>query len=253
MTTTLTPLYRDLRATLMTEIVAGKFPVGSRFPTDYELCERFQVSRHTVREALRSLQDDGLLVRLPGSGTVVGALPSTPRYVQTIESVEQLYSAARAARLAIHHIFWVRLGPEIAAFLERPVGERWLRVSGVRTIHGEATQHPSWVDIYVAEPYADIRSEITSDQPIHQAIERRFHISIAAIEMRHFAVTLSSAQAKLLNVEAGDAGLQTMRRYLTDRGDPIEISLTIQSGSQPSQLMRFRKTSKAASGSTRSP
>jgi GntR family transcriptional regulator len=55
----LVPLYRDLRATLMAEIVAGKFPVGTRFPTDYELCERFQVSRSTVREALRSLQDEG--------------------------------------------------------------------------------------------------------------------------------------------------------------------------------------------------
>jgi len=245
MNTTATPLYRDLRATLMAEITAGKFPVGSRFPTDYELCERFQVSRYTVREALRSLQDDGLLVRLPGSGTVVGALPSAPRYVQTIESIDQLYSAARAARLAIDHIFWVRLGPEIAALLDRPAGERWLRVSGVRTIHGEAIQHPSWVDIYIAEPYGDIRSDITSDQPIHQAIERRFHIDIAAIEMRHFAVTLSPAQAKLLNVEAGIAGLQTLRRYLTARGEPIEFSLTIQPGSQPSQLMRFRKASKA--------
>ncbi len=247
MSTTATPLYRDLRATLMAEIVAGKFPVGARFPTDYELCERFQVSRYTVREALRSLQDDGLLVRLPGSGTVVGALPSTPRYIQTIESVEQLYSAARAARLAVDHIFWVRMGQDIAAQLDRPVGERWLRVSGVRS-YDDAPLEQSWVDIYIAEPYGDIRSEITSDQPIHQAIEKRFNLEIAAIEMQHSAVTLSPAQAKLLNVESGSAGLQTLRRYLTGRGELIEISLSIQPGSQPSQLMRFRKASKAPGG-----
>lgn len=239
----ITPLYRDLRATLMTEIIAGKFPVGSRFPTDYELCERFQVSRATVREALRSLQDEGLLVRVPGSGTIVGALPGTPRYVQTIESIEQLYSAARAAHLNIHHVVWVRLGPEIAAVLDRPVRERWLRVSGLRTYSGGGHQ-PSWVDIYVAEPYGGIRSHVTADHPIHQAIEQRFNVDIAAIEVRHSAVILSDAQAKVLNAEPHSAGLQTMRRYLIARGEPIEISVSIQSGDQPSQIMRFLKTSK---------
>jgi GntR family transcriptional regulator len=239
----LVPLYRDLRATLMAEIIAGKFPVGSRFPTDYELCERFQVSRATVREALRSLQDEGLLVRVPGSGTVVGTLPGAPRYVQTIESIDQLYSAARAARLTVYHNVWVRLGPDIATVLDRPVRERWLRVSGLRTYSG-GMQRPSWVDIYVAEPYGSIRWQVTADQPIHQAIEKQFNIDIAAIEVRHSAVILSEAQAKVLKVEPHTAGLQTMRRYLTVRSEPIEISLSIQAGDQPSQIMRFVKTSK---------
>jgi len=240
------PLYRDLRATLMGEIVSGKFPVGSRFPTDYALCERFQVSRATVREALRSLQEEGLLVRVPGSGTVVGALPGSPRYVQTIESIEQLYSAARAAHLAIHHTGWVRLGPEIATVLERPVNERWLRVSGLRT-YVEGRQKLSLVDIYVAERFGGIRPYITEDEPIHQAIEQRFNIDISAIELRHSAIILSEAQAKLLNTGVSTAGLQTMRRYLTASGSPIEISLSIQAGDEASQTMRFQKTSKQPS------
>jgi len=240
------PLYRDVRASLMADIIAGKFPVGSRFPTDYELCDRFQVSRATVREALRSLQDEGLLVRVPGSGTVVGTLPGTPRYVQTIESIDQLYTAARAAYLTILHNVWVRLGPEIAAVLELPVSQRWLRVSGLRTHPGEI-QKPSWVDIYVAEPYGGIRSQITGDQPIHQAIEKKFNVDIVAIEVRHSAIILSEAQAKVLGAEPNSAGLQIMRRYLTSRDEPIEVSLSVQAGDQSSQTMRFVKTLKKPS------
>ena len=239
----LVPLYRDLRATLLAEIHAGKFPVGSRFPTDHELCDRFHVSRATVREALRLLQDEGLLVRVPGSGTVVGTLPGAPRYVQTIESIDQLYSAARAAYLTIQHIVWVKLGPEIAAVLERPVQERWLRVSGLRTYPGES-QKPSWVDIYVAEPYGSVRTLITGDNPIHQTIEKRFKVDIAAVEVRYTAINLSHVQAHMLNVEPQVAGLQIMRRYLTARNEPIEISLSVQTNEQTSQIMRFVKTSK---------
>ena len=245
MNTNVIPLYRGLRATLVAEIAGGKFPIGSRFSTDQELCDRFQVSRHTVREALRSLQDEGLLVRQPGSGTVVGALPGSPRYVQAIDSVEQLYSTARTAKLAIRHIGWVRLGSDLAVRLDQPEGERWLRVSGLRTI-GDAPRPQSWVEVYIAERYGAIRSEISGDQPIHQAIERRFNQEILAVEMRLAAVALSAGHAHLLGAEPGSPGLQILRRYLTDRDEPIELSLGVQPGSLQSQTMRFHKISKAA-------
>ena len=140
----------------------------------------------------------------------------------------------------------MRLGPEIATVLSRPVNERWLRVSGLRT-YSKGVHKPSWVDIYVAEPYGGIRPYVTEDEPIHQAIERHFKIDIAAIDLRHSAVILSEAQARMLDAEAQGAGLQTMRRYLTARGDPIEISLSLQAGDQVSQTMRFLKTSKQSS------
>jgi GntR family transcriptional regulator len=241
MTIDAAPLYRGLRATLMAEISSGKFPVGSRFPTDHELCARFRVSRHTVREALRSLQDEGMLVRQSGSGTTVTALPGTTRYVHTIESLEQLYSNARTARLAIHHVRWARLGRRLADELERPAGERWLQVSGLRTI-GEMTQPQCWVDVFVAARFGAIRDEIVGEEPIHQHLERRFDLQIAAIDMRLSAIPLAPTIAHLLDAEPGSPGLLIRRRYLTDAGEPIEMSLSLQPGDQYSPTMRFRRS-----------
>ena len=45
---------------LMKEVGDGKFPIGSMLPTELELCERFDVSRYTIREALRRLEEIGL-------------------------------------------------------------------------------------------------------------------------------------------------------------------------------------------------
>ncbi len=44
--------YLQVARTLRKEIVDGVYPVGSQLPTEHELCERFAVSRYTVREAL---------------------------------------------------------------------------------------------------------------------------------------------------------------------------------------------------------
>ena len=46
------PLYLQVVRALKDEIVSGVHPVGSQLPTEEELCERFSVSRYTVREAL---------------------------------------------------------------------------------------------------------------------------------------------------------------------------------------------------------
>jgi DNA-binding FadR family transcriptional regulator len=62
----------DLRA----RIVDGTLKAGDRLPGERELAEHYQVSRNTVREALRSLENTGLLVmpkRGPGGGAFVAS------------------------------------------------------------------------------------------------------------------------------------------------------------------------------------
>ncbi len=66
-----TPLFQQLAATLRAAIDAGEYPPGSRPPTENELCERYSVSRVTVRKALDELSQGEFLVRKPGKGTFV--------------------------------------------------------------------------------------------------------------------------------------------------------------------------------------
>ena len=66
-----TPLFQQLAATLRAAIDAGEYPPGSRLPTENELCERYSVSRVTVRKALDELSQGEFLVRKPGKGTFV--------------------------------------------------------------------------------------------------------------------------------------------------------------------------------------
>ena len=67
-----TPLWAQVRHDLRRRLAAGEFAQG--FPSDRELVDEYGVSRHTVREALRELQDDGVLTRQRGRGTFVSAL-----------------------------------------------------------------------------------------------------------------------------------------------------------------------------------
>jgi DNA-binding GntR family transcriptional regulator len=55
--------YREIAARLQKEIRLGRTDVGGLLPTETELMGRYGASRQTVREALRILMDQGLIVR----------------------------------------------------------------------------------------------------------------------------------------------------------------------------------------------
>jgi len=69
-------LVNHVRSELLAEIGARRLVPGDKLPNEYELAERFAVSRQTVREAIQSLLVSGHLARQRGNGTFVTTAPS---------------------------------------------------------------------------------------------------------------------------------------------------------------------------------
>ena len=65
------PLYLQIKEHLLAKIDAGTWPEEAMIPTESELCEEYDVSKITVREAIKLLVRDGRLSRIPGKGTFI--------------------------------------------------------------------------------------------------------------------------------------------------------------------------------------
>lgn len=90
-------------------IVTGEFAEAARLPTESALCQRFEVSRPVVREALTRLRDHGLIQSKQGSGSFVTRRPNGNllRFVQisSVSDIQRCYDfrlgfEAASARLA---------------------------------------------------------------------------------------------------------------------------------------------------------
>lgn len=60
------PAYKAVSAAIERAIIAGALPPGTALPTEQHLSERFGVHRSTVREAIRQVEQEGLLQRREG-------------------------------------------------------------------------------------------------------------------------------------------------------------------------------------------
>jgi GntR family transcriptional regulator len=85
------PLYAQASEALKDLVQHGGYTAGDRLPSEIELSQRMGISRPTLREALRQLEEDGVIVRRHGVGTFVAAPePVIEAGLEVLESIERL-------------------------------------------------------------------------------------------------------------------------------------------------------------------
>jgi GntR family transcriptional repressor for pyruvate dehydrogenase complex len=70
-----TRIYEEVVSQIHDLVRKGQFKAGDQLPSERELAETFRVSRTSVREALRALETQGLVVSRTGTGNFVADLP----------------------------------------------------------------------------------------------------------------------------------------------------------------------------------
>src|SRR5215212_5526191 len=117
-------------------ITDGTFRPGSQLPTEAELCEMLGVSRTVVREALRVLEDDGLVTRRHGVGTFVRNNPILKNLNFNFGITEMIESAG--LKPGTSHLVLQKETADVekAEQLRVPLGTPLLTVERIRTANG---------------------------------------------------------------------------------------------------------------------
>jgi len=219
------PRYRQLAQTLIAEIQAGKFPLGSLLPTENELCEQFGASRFTVREAVRQLVQMGMVSRRAGIGSRVEAQASAPGYRQVMSKFGDLHQYTEDTTLVIGHMATVEPPAAIAQSIRATAGQTWLFLSGLR--HAGGGTPICVTHIYIHPTFRSLSVQPRQNVPIYTLIESQFGERVTHVQQDISAAPLDAANARLLEAKAGTPALHIVRRYRNSRDQTIEIALNL--------------------------
>lgn len=183
------PKYQLLANDLMHQIATGAYPLGSLLPSEVELSAH-HITRHTVREALRRLDEVGLISRRRRAGTSVIATTPSANYKQPINSIEDLLQYGEDTRLQLLRSLRVRCNTALALLLECKSGTEWLRLETLRTQIGD--RKPICLTMnYVTINLPGIEETVrTLDRPISALLEHRYGVRIGRIDQSIQAVQL---------------------------------------------------------------
>ncbi|MFG1191797.1 GntR family transcriptional regulator [Xanthobacter flavus] len=239
--------YAQVARMLAEAIAAGRHPVGSVLPNEWDLAERFGVSRSTIRAAMRELQASGLVSRRKSAGTRVEAT-RPPReggsFVQTLSSIESVQQFGGETERLIQAMTSIVADDALATQLGCRPGSRWLRISSLRHLPDDASAPPiCWTDVYVDERYAEaVEPRIRSFPGLFSnLLEEVSGRRIIEIRQDIKAVGIPTRVAGALKTSAGAHALEIRRQYILSPGSMAEVSISIHPGDRFSYATRLMR------------
>lgn len=231
------PLWAQLHAELVRRIAAGEF--ADAFPGEHALTAEYRVSRHTVREALRRLRDEGVLIAERGRPT---RLADVPVIRQPLGALYSLFAAVEQTGLtqrSVVRALDVRRDDEVAAALHCPPGEPLLYLERLRWAGDTPLALDyAWLPAALTEP---LLSADFSHTALYVELDRRCGIRLTGGREDITATVPEPETAGLLELDERSAVLSIRRLGCMD-GRPIELRRTLIRGDRFSVNAQFSPT-----------
>lgn len=220
------PLYLQLKRNIEDAVRQGVIGPGDALPSERDIALKADISRVTVRKAVQDLVKGGVLIQRHGSGTFVA-----PRMERVEQSLSRLTSFTEdmARRGMTVRSQWLDRGlyapsPEETMVLGLMADSLVARVNRLRIAN----------DTPLAIERASLTAEALPDpaaveSSLYAALGRTGHRPVRAVQ-RISAVSLSAADAALLDVAAGSASLRIERISYLATGKVIEFTRSIYRG-----------------------
>ncbi len=243
------PKHALIAQALEQDLAQGKYGVGATLPSEPELTHLFGVSRHTVRAALRTLQERGLITSQQGLGSIVRATQVAPQsYMQGFASAEDLLQYVADSRPLSMERRELLADEPLAAWLGCRAGERWWHVKVLRSRRDDAAPH-TLADVYLPYAYGRLLNQLgASDKPIFRSIEEQFGETITEIRQEISAAMPTEAERAALQLGEHEPVLAIVRRYFGRHGQVLETTRTLHRGSNFTYAMQVRPASGRATG-----
>ena len=242
--------YRQI-SNQLAALILDKQP-GARLPSEFDLVARLGVSRATATQALRDLEQMGLVVRRQGRGTFVA---DTDRAIRSDRAShlpsfsEDLRAAGRTTRERVIAFQSTAAPADVAAALDISVGEPVWQIERTIVSDGEPVVHvKSWLPFTLFEPLN--RTQIQNSSLYEQLRTTAGVPARPTIADEHWsAASAPEETAPLLELARGAPVMRVVRTaYLSDhtpaefavsyvRGETFSVSIHIDAGNDLSPVL----------------
>ncbi|MER6987736.1 GntR family transcriptional regulator [Saccharopolyspora hirsuta] len=209
------PLYYQVASQIEEAIDSGALPVGARLDNEVDLAAQLGLSRPTVRQAIGSLVDKGLVVRKRGAGTQV-VFNRVKRSLELSSLFDDLSRIDQqpTTKVLVNEI--ITPSPEIAHILGISEQDKALHLQRVRSARGEPiARMQNYLPAGLIEPDDDLLEE----RGLYQLL-RAAGVQLHAAHQTIGARVATETEAELLDEPAG-AALLTMERTTYDQSGKV--------------------------------
>lgn len=215
------PLHAQVEQLLRDLIEKEEYQNGKTLPSEVELSKTLAISRTTVRQAIKKLVYEGILVRNKRAGTKVAPRSVSSKSNNWLSFSQEMKLRGIPIKNFELHISWVLPNKFIANFFEIKSDKKILKMERVRG-------RPEEPFVYFASyfhPRIGLTGEEDFKKPLYEMLEQE-HSVIATLSKEEISATAAdSFIAEKLEIPV-DSPVLFRKRFVFDQGErPIEYNL----------------------------
>jgi len=232
------PLYYQLETILRKKITAGDFSPEVPLPSEDALAVKYEVSRITVRQALSSLEQDGLVIRQRGKGTFVSENTITLELPRFSGSIEDLILMGKRTETKVIESSWID-PPDIIRERLRIKDGQVLRIEKIRHIEGDPFSHV--FNYLPPELGSNLPMDLVKSKPMLMILEDELGVRANEAEQTVEATIADAADAFLLDIRVGDPLLKAERTVYDVKGNPVEYVSVVYRADKYAFTMKLKR------------
>jgi GntR family transcriptional regulator len=225
------PYYIQLIDVLKAKISRDEWKPGEKIPSETELCASYRVSRTVVRQALREIELEGLILRRKGKGTFVAEPKINESLVQRLTGFYQdMLDQGRKPVTKVLQFEVQPASPIVASFLELEPEAPVFCLERLRFVDDQPVVLVTTYISYVLCP--TLADYDLGQQSLYSVLEGEFGLMISHGRRTIEAVAANKREAQLLMVEEGDPLLSLDSVTCLDDGTPVEYYHALRPGNR---------------------
>lgn len=224
MTAKRTPIWQSIAVSLTQDIGAGRYGPGDKLPTEADLSARFGVNRHTVRHALKSMAESGLVHARRGSGVFVAQVPTDYAIGRRVRFHRNLEQAGRLPGKSFLHLATRAADTKEAQALKIPEGTQVHIYEGLSL----ADTQPVAVfrSVFPAARFPTMTEQLTRLGSVTAALAENGIADYTRADTRLSARRATTTQALHLQISEGDPILRSVSVNVDTNNTPVEYGTT---------------------------
>lgn len=221
------PKYYQLKEIIRDMIDRGEWGEGQLIPSERELCERYEISRMTARQAVMELVNEGMLYRAQGRGTFVAGRKFQQQAARLTSFTQDMLERNMKTLSEVLELEVEGAGPVVSNLLQIRPGENIIRLKRLRHADGK----PMAVETSHLR-YGIAKGVLDADLAANSLYEvlRGIGLSIDYAEQSYEATLVNELEAEHLGVPEGSPALLIERITYSNEKKPFEYVKSIYRG-----------------------
>jgi GntR family transcriptional regulator len=210
------PKYLQIRAIILRGLSTLK--VGDKLPAEEKLADHFSVTRLTIRQSLKRLEEEGIISRRAGVGTWLAKeiqLPQDQRLTGPIETFSAFGLSISARTI---HAGPTPASEEVADKLQVSAGTTVFEVHRLRIVDGEPLL---WLETYMPIDLGEKISKAAVDGLFVPVLQSMHDPGVSEEYQVIEAVSATEELASVLGVKVNDPILSVNRLFVDTTGRPV--------------------------------